>query len=76
MEEAGHEEEGSEDEELEEGEEAAVALGALSAAPDLPWLEPAGSGEGLRPEEGGNGQPEGPGAAEVTGTGAPDLHCR
>lgn len=81
VEEAGHEEEGAEDEELgstvEEGEEAAVALGALSAAWDLPWLpvKAAGSGEGLQPGQGGNGQPEGPGAAEATGTGALDAHC-
>ncbi|KAM9335894.1 coiled-coil domain-containing protein 149-A [Symphorus nematophorus] len=42
VEEAGHEVEGVEDEELgstvEEGEEAALALGVPSAEPDLPWL--------------------------------------
>lgn len=70
VEEAGQEEERAEDEELssavEEGEEAAVALGALSAAAeDLPWLpvKAAGSGEGPGPDGGGNSQPEGPGAA-------------
>lgn len=42
VEEAGREVEGAEDEELgstvEEGEEAALALGVLSAESDLPWL--------------------------------------
>ena len=42
VEEAGHEEEGVEDEELgstvEEGEEAALALGVTPTEPDLPWL--------------------------------------
>lgn len=42
VEEAGHEVEGAEDEELgstvEEGEEAALALGVLSTESDLPWL--------------------------------------
>lgn len=54
VEEAGHEEEGSEDEELrssvEEGEEAAVALGAPPAGSGFPWL-PVG------PDGGGNNDP-------------------
>lgn len=66
VEEAGHEEEGAEDEELgstvEEGEEAAVALGALSADSDFPWL-PVGH---RRPEEGGDKGPERTGAPMST----------
>lgn len=67
VEEAGQEEEGAEDEELgsgvEEGEEAAVALGALS------WLP------GDR-EEGGNSRPEGAGVAEATATRPAEALCR
>lgn len=58
VEEAGHEEEGAEDEELgstvEEGEEAAVALGALSSGSGFPWLPVKHGG----PDEGGNNDPE------------------
>lgn len=74
VEEAGHEEEGAEDEELgstvEEGEEAAVALGALSAGSGFPWLEHGG------PEEGGNADPERTDAAERPGTREVDALCR
>lgn len=74
VEEAGQEEEeGAEDEELgsavEEGEEAAVALGALPAEAGPPWLQvrPAGPGEG------GTGHPGGPGQTEVTVSGPSDV---
>lgn len=63
VEEAGHEVEGAEDEELgstvEEGEEAALALGAMSTDSDLPWLPMKqapvdDSGEGRQPCESGD----------------------
>lgn len=74
VEEAGHEEEGAEDEELgstvEEGEEAAVALGAApaSAGPSFPWLQ-----------EGGNADPQRTDASmstERAGTREVDALCR
>ncbi|XP_056882054.1 coiled-coil domain-containing protein 149-A isoform X3 [Takifugu flavidus] len=79
VEEAGHEEEGAEDEELgstvEEGEEAAVALGALSAGAGFPWLP----GKHGGPDEGGNADPERTDAAMSTerpGTREVDAHRR
>lgn len=79
VEEAGQEEEGVEDEELgstvEEGEEAAVALGALSAGSGPPWLPVKGGG----PDEGGNADPERTDAsmsAERPGAREVDAHCR
>lgn len=72
MEETGHEEEGAEDEEpgstVEEGEEAAVALGALSADSRFPWLPVNHDGPG----QGGDATM----STEGTRTREVDVLCR
>lgn len=79
VEETGHEEEGAEDEEpgstVEEGEEAAVALGALSAHSHFPWLPVHREG----PDEGGKNEGERADASmstEGTRTREVDVLCR
>lgn len=95
VEEAGHEVEGAEVEELgstvEEGEEAALALGVPSAESDLAWLKQASVDlpEGLQPggsqDNGSHSIPEHVDAsismpeslaAEASGTREWDVHCQ